>query len=101
MSGTHIGQSVAVEIKICRLEFEAELEGDHARGAVAAQAYAEQAGWRRGGVGECAKAGLRGRLSWYAGIDHAGKSEIRVVEDIEELRVETHLYALAQRKPLG
>ena len=83
-----------------RLELEAQLKGDHARGAVAAQADAEQSRWRRSGVGERAESGLRGGLAGDAGEDHAGKAEIRVIEDIEELAVDAQLHALGQREPL-
>jgi hypothetical protein len=49
------------------LELHAGLEGDHAGGAVSAEADAEKAGGWRGGVGEGAEAGLGGRLPGYAG----------------------------------
>ena len=78
---------------VARLELEAQLEGDHAGGAVAAEAYAEEARWGRGGVGEGAEAGLGGGFAGDAGEDHAGQAEIWVIEHIEELDVEAQLHA--------
>ena len=73
------------------LEFEAELEGDHAGSAVAAEADAEQASGGRGGVGDGTEAGLGGRFSGDAGEDHAGQAEIGMVEDVESLCSELQL----------
>ena len=70
------------------LEFEAELKGDHAGRAVAAQADAEEARWRRRRVGEGAEAGLSDGPGGDAREDHVGQAEVRVVEHIEELDVE-------------
>ena len=83
-----------------RLEFEAQLKGDHAGSAIAAEAYAEEARWWRSGVGEGAKAGLSGGLAGDTGEDHAGQGEVWMVEHIEELDVEAQLHALGESEPL-
>ena len=57
------------------------------------------AGWRRGGVSQRAKSSLRGSLSWNAGQQHAWESEIRMVEEIEELSLKSQLHMLRQGKP--
>jgi hypothetical protein len=66
-------------------ELDARLKGDHARRVVASQTDAKQAGRRRRGVGQTPETSLRGMLSWNAGQHHAWKSEIGMVENIEEL----------------
>src|ERR1700722_13051693 len=80
-------------------ELEAGLEGDHTGGAVSSKADAEQACRRRRGIGERAEASLRRGLTGNTGEDHAGKSKIGVVENIEELALEAHLHVLGQGKP--
>ena len=82
-------------------EFYSRLERNHARAAVAAQPDAEQAGGRRGRIGECSKARLGGGLTWNTGEDHGGQAKIRVVEDIEELSVKSQFYPLSEWKPFG
>src|SRR5271169_4871023 len=82
------------------LEFQAQLEGDHARGAIATKADAEQSGGRRGGVGKRAESSLRGGFSWNAREQHAGQPKIRVVENVEELDVKPQLHFLGQWKIL-
>ena len=81
------------------LEFKPQLKRDHAGRAITAQPDAEQAGRRRSRVRQRSKASLRRRLSRNPRKDHARKSEIRMVEDIEELGVETQLHALGEHKP--
>src|ERR1700736_5265553 len=66
-------------------ELQSCLKRDHSRAAIATQADAQQAGWRRSCVCERSKACLRGRLSWNARQHHARKPKVRMVEDIEEL----------------
>ena len=83
-----------------RSEFEAGLESDHAGRAIAAEAYAQQAGGGRGGGSESAETGLGGRVSRGAGEDHAGEREIGVVEDVEELGFEAQFHVLAEREEL-
>ena len=82
------------------LKLEAELKGDHAGGAVAAETYAEEARWRRGGVGEGAEAGLSGGLAGDTGEDHVGQAEVWMVEHIEELDVEAQLHALGESETI-
>lgn len=77
------------------------MEGDHAGCAVAAETYAEEARWWRGGVGEGAEAGLGGGFAGDAGEDHVGQAEVWVIEHIEELDVEAQLHALGESEPLG
>ena len=77
------------------------MKGDHARRAVAAEAYAEESRWRRGGIGEGAEAGLRGGLAGDTGEDHAGQAEVGMVEYVEELDVEAQLDALGEGEPFG
>jgi hypothetical protein len=81
-------------------ELHAHLKRDHARCAVAAQTDAEQSGRRRCGVRDRSKSALRGRFSWNAGQHHAGKRKIRMVEYIEELRVEPQFHTFRHGKPL-
>ena len=83
---------------MANLKLKAQLKGDHARGAVTAEADAQQAGRRRGRVGEGAETCLRSGISRNAGEYHARKPEIRMVEHIEELDVEAQLPLLGQRK---
>jgi len=81
------------------LKFQAQLKRDHAWTAVATQSDAEQAGRRRGGVGERSESGLRGGCSRNSGQHPAGKTKVRMVEDIEELAFDSELYPLVHRKP--
>ena len=80
------------------LELQPQLERDHAGRAIAAQTDAEQSGRGRGGVGERSEPGLGGRFSRNAGKHHARKSEIGVVEHVEELCVEPQPHTLGQGK---
>ncbi len=61
-------------------EIEARLKCDHARGAVAAEAHAEQSGRRRSGIGKRAEPGLRRWFSRDTGQHHGRKRKIRMVE---------------------
>src|SRR5580692_9565909 len=78
----------------------AHLKCDHSRRAVAAQTDAKQSRRRRSRVRDGAKTGLRGGIPGNAGDDRARKSEIRMVEYVEKLRVEPQLHAFRHRKPL-
>jgi hypothetical protein len=80
-------------------EFQARLKSDHAGSAVAAQSHAEQAGRRRGRGRECSESSLGGGLAWNTGLHHAWDAEIRMVEDIEKLRLKPQLHMLGQGKP--
>src|ERR1035441_699336 len=68
-------------------EFNPSLERDHTRRTVAAESDAEQSRGRRDGAGQRAKARLCRRLAGRAGLVR-GEGEVRVVEEIEYLRVE-------------
>ena len=76
---------------VANSKLQARLKSNHTRGAVAAEADAEQAGGRCGRVSEGAETGLRFRLAGNAGQNHAGQSEIRMVEHGEELAVYAQL----------
>jgi hypothetical protein len=76
------------------------LEGDHARGAVAAEADAEQAGGWGDGALEGAKAS-RDEGARHAGLDRAGQGEVGMVEGVEHLRVEAQGDAVAHGELLG
>src|ERR1039458_6438356 len=78
-----------------RSELDARLKCDHARGTVAPEAHAQQAGRRRGRVSKCAEAGLRRAIAGDAGHHLRGLAEVGVIEDVEELRVDSQLDALA------
>src|SRR5208337_1855332 len=78
-----------------RSEFYSRLKRNHSWAAVASQSDAEQAGRRRGRIGECSKTGLRGRSAGNTSENHAWQGEIRVIEDIEKLSVESQPYALS------
>src|ERR1017187_1957601 len=82
-----------------RSELQPRLKRNHARTAIATQTNAQQSGRRRSGVSERTKTSLSGRISRNAGLHYAGQTEIRTVEDIEELTLEPQLHALGQRKP--
>src|SRR5208337_1406216 len=81
------------------LKFQAQLKGNHSRRAITAQPDAEQAGRRRSRVSKRSKPSLGRRFPRNAGQHHARKAEIRMVEYIEELDVETQLHTLGQREP--
>jgi len=70
-------------------EFEAALEGDHARGAITAQADTEEASWRRGRGVEGAETSLGRRISWDAGQHAAWKRKVRMVENVETLNLDS------------
>ena len=82
-------------------ELDSRLKRDHAGTAVASQSDSEQSGGRGGGVRQRTEAGLCGRLSRNTGQHDARQAEVGMVEDVEELSVESQLHPLAQRKPLG
>src|ERR1017187_4733032 len=82
-----------------RSELQPRLKRDHARTTIATQTNAQQSGRRRSGVSERTKTSLSGRIFRNAGLHYAGQTEIRMVEDIEELTLEPQLHALGQRKP--
>ena len=91
------GHGIAVNT-YCRTEdseLEAQLKSDHTRCTVPAKADAEKASGWGSSIRERAKTGLRGGLSLYAGEDHAGQDEIRMIENVEELCVKTQLDSLA------
>src|ERR1700722_879295 len=82
----------------CRLrasEFDPSLEGDHAWRAVTAQPHAQQSGRRGNGAGQGAKAGLRGWLAWSTRLV-GGQSKVGVVEEVEELGIETEACVLGE-----
>src|SRR5271165_4034902 len=76
-------------------EFDPCLEGDHTRRAVTAEADAQQSRWRRDGAGDGSESCLRSRLSGNAGLIIRRQREVWVVEDIEDLRIETEGHMLA------
>ena len=82
-----------------RLELQSELESNHPRRAIPAQADPEQSSWRRRCIGEGAEASLRGWFTRDSSEDHAWETEIRMIEDIEELCVESKFHPLRQEKP--
>jgi hypothetical protein len=69
-------------------ELEPHLEGNHAGRIIAAKADAEQSGGRGRRVGESTEADLRRRLPGYAG-DGCRQPEIRVIQDVEKLSVDS------------
>ena len=83
-----------------RSEFDSALEGDHARGAVAAEADAEQAGRWGDSALEGAEAG-GDEAAGDAGLDRAGQGVVGVIEGVEHLRVESEGDAVAEGKLLG
>src|SRR5208337_2045336 len=89
----------AVQQRSGNLEFEPELQCDHPGAAVTTQSHPQQASWRRSGIGHCSEASLRRRLARNASQRDAGKTEVRMVEDIEELCIETHLHVFTHREP--
>jgi hypothetical protein len=84
----------------CLSEFQPRLKSDHPWTTVATQADPEQTSWRRCGVCQGSKTGLRGRFARNAGQHHTRKAKIWMIEDVEKLRVKSHLHPLIQRKPL-
>ena len=81
------------------LEFNARLKRNHARSAVAAQTDSEQTCRGRSSIGERTKTSLRGGLAGNARQSEAGKTEIGMIEDIEELNIETKLDLFGDWKP--
>src|SRR5580704_9544060 len=81
---------------IASLKLQAQLERDHAGRAITAQTNAEQTSRWRGRVSKRSETGLRGGLPRNAGQHHARKCEIRVIEYVEELRVESQFHTLGQ-----
>src|SRR5208282_4343888 len=79
--------------------FQPRLKSDHAGSAVAAQTHAKQTGRRRRRGGERSESSLSGGLAWNTGLHHAWKAEIRMVEDIEKLRLKPQLHMLGQGEP--
>src|SRR5271170_261579 len=89
----------AVQQQSGNLEFEPQLQCDHPWAAVTTQSHPQQASWRRSGIGQCSEASLRRCLAGNASQNDAGKTEVRMVEDIEELRIQTHLHVFSHREP--
>src|SRR5260370_16216055 len=87
-------------LSIASLELQAQLKRNHAGRAITTQTDAKQTGRRRSCRGKRSKSRLGRRLARNPSKNHARKCEIRMVEYIEELDVETHLHTLGQRKPL-
>jgi hypothetical protein len=81
-------------------ELHAHLKSDHSRRAITAQTDPEQACRRRSGVGDRSEPRLGRGFSRNAGQHHAGKRKIRMVEYIEELRVEPQFHTFRHGKPL-
>src|SRR5580658_10514542 len=82
-------------------EFQSGLERDHARRAVAAQPNSQQSGGRRSRVAESSESGLGGRFARNPRVHQIRKSEVRVVEDVEEPTINAQLHTFRQLKPLG
>src|ERR1035441_9854579 len=82
-------------------ELHAALERYHTRRTVSAQSHTQQPGRRRCREAERSESGLRRWFARYPGVPQHRKSEIRVVEDVEELAVDPQLDALGQREPPG
>jgi len=82
-------------------ELQPELQRDHSRTAIAAQAHSQQSGGGRRRVGERPKSRLCGRLSRNARVHIAGESEVWVIENVEELGVQAKSYLLANGEPFG
>ena len=81
-------------------EFQPQLKRDHARRVIASQADAQQAcGWR-GRRDQRAESGLRARLARNSG-HRSRQGEIRVVEEIEELALDTKRHPLVEGEPLS
>ena len=89
----------AVQQRSGNLEFEPQLQCDHSWAAVTTQSHPQQASWRRSGIGQCSEASLRRRLAGNASQHDARKTEVRMVEDIEELCIQTHLHVFSHREP--
>jgi len=87
-------------------ELHAHLKRDHSRRAIAAQTDPQQAGRRRSRGSKRSEPNLGAarsigaNLSGDAGKHVARKREIRMVEYIEKLSVESQLHALGHGKPL-
>src|SRR5579872_4486122 len=69
-------------------KLQARMEGDHAGRAIGAQADAKQPGGGRNGIGERAKAGLRGGFAGDAGQHIGGQAKIAMIEYVEKLAFE-------------
>src|SRR5258707_2436391 len=78
-------------LSIASLELQAQLKRNHAGRAITTQTDAKQTGRRRSCRGKRSKSRLGRRLARNPSKNHARKCEIRMVEYIEELDVETHL----------
>src|SRR5208282_2597477 len=89
----------AVRQRLGNLEFEPQLQCDHPWAAVTTQSYAQQPRWRRSSIRQCPKTSLGRRLARNASQRDAGKTEVRMVEDIEELCIQTHLHVFTHREP--
>lgn len=89
----------AVQQRSGNLEFEPELQCDHPWAAVTTQSYPQQSCWRRSSIRQRPKTSLGRRLAGNASQHDAGKTEVRMVEDIEELCIETHLHVFSHREP--
>ena len=78
---------VQVRVKRRLSKFNPSLKRDHARGTVASQPNAQQAGRRRDRAFERSESG-RNRRAGYAGFDFARQSEVGMIECVEHLSVE-------------
>ena len=81
------------------LELDSSLKRDHAGRTVPAESDAQQAGGRRDGAGQRAKARLRCGFSRSSSLI-AGQREVGMVEGIEDLRVQPEIHAFGDRNPL-